>query len=90
MSNRGRHKQKPMQHLIVRILGEKIANKMMEYQLKRGNISNLDVFLRDPSAGNLNGGFNWDATTEGWEYWYNRANELRNHSLYKQYKNDWR
>ena len=88
MANRGRHKQKSMQHLIVRILGEKIANRMMKYQLKQGNISNLDVFLRDPSAGNLNGGFKWSDTTEGLEYWYNRANELRNHPLYKQYKND--
>ena len=88
MSNRGRHKRK--QHLVVQILGVKIANRMMECQVKQGNASDLDVFLREPSAGRIKGGFMWDETTEGWCYWNNQVEELRNHPLYKQYKNDWR
>lgn len=86
--NRGRHRKK--QHLVVRVLGTTVSNKMMEYQVKQGNVSNLDVFLRDPYAGSLSGGFVWNKTTEGHDYWYNQTDELRNHPLYKQYKNDWR
>ena len=63
---------------------------MMECQKEQGNIPNLDVFLREPSAGRLQGGFTWDNTTEDWYYWNNQVEELRNHPLYKQYKNDWR
>ena len=88
MSNRGRHRRK--QHLVVQILGPAVSNKMMEYQLKQGNTSNLDVFLHDPSAGGYCGGFAWIATTEGLDYWNNQIKKLRNHPLYKQYKNDWR
>lgn len=86
--NRGRHRKK--QHLVVQVLGTTVSNKMMEYQLKQGNISNLDVFLHEPSAGSLEGGFVWAKTTEGWGYWCDQIDELRNHPLYKQYKNDWR
>ena len=63
---------------------------MMECQVKQGNASDLDVFLREPSAGRITGGFMWGETTEGWCYWNNQVEELRNHPLYKQYKNDWR
>lgn len=85
--NRGRHK-KSNKHLIVQILGIEIANRMIECQKEQGNIPNLDIFLRDPSAVNLEGGFIWDDTTEGWGYWHIQAEKLRNHPLYKKYKND--
>ena len=88
MSNRGRHRRK--QHLVVQILGPAISNKMMEHQSRQGNVPDLDVFLRSPSAGNRGGGFVWSTTTEGWDYWDNQIEKLRNHPLYKQYKNDWR
>lgn len=63
---------------------------MMECQKKQGNIPNLDVFLKSPSAGSRNGGFVWAKTTEGHIYWNDQIEELRNHPLYKRYKNDWR
>ena len=87
MSNRGRHK-KSKQHLIIQILGIKIANRMMECQKEQGNIPNLDVFLHEPSTGVFEGGFMWDHTAEKWDYWHGLANQLRNHPLYKKYKND--
>jgi hypothetical protein len=86
--NRGRHRKK--QHLVVQVLGTAVSNRMMECQLRQGQKPNLDVFLREPSAGSLEGGFVWAKTTEGWGYWHDRVDELRNHPLYKQYKNDWR
>lgn len=88
--NRGRHKNRKNQHLVVQILGTTVSNKMMEYQSKQGNVSNLDIFLRSPSAGSFSGGFTWGNTTEGWDYWSNQIEALENHPLYKQHKNDWR
>ena len=88
MSNRGRHKRK--QHLVVQILGTTVSNKMMEYQSRQGQKSNLDVFLYKPTAGTCNGGFIWSNTVEGHEYWSNQIDKLIDHPLYKQHKNDWR
>lgn len=85
--NRGRHK-KQNKHLVIQILGIRIANRMMECQKEQRNTPNLDVFLRDPSAGSINGGFMWDDTTEGWDHWNSQAEKLKNHTLYRQYKND--
>lgn len=87
MANRGRHK-KSKQHLVIQILGSKIANRMMECQKEQRNTPNLDVFLRDPSATSIDGGFIWADTTEGWDHWNSQAEKLRNHSLYLKYQND--
>ncbi len=86
MSNRGRHK-KSNKHLIVQILGENIANRMMECQIKQGNPPNLDVFLIRPDASITKGGFNWRITSEGFSYWCDIAYDLQSNLLYKQYKN---
>lgn len=88
MSNRGRHK-KSSQHLIVQILGQKIADRMMQCQKEQHNISNLDVFLRSPTEGQYGGGFNWMETKEGHQYWDTLlADRLSNHYLYQKWKND--
>ena len=87
MSNRGRHK-KSKQHLVIRILGKTIANRMMECQKNCGNTPNLDVFLNYADAWPRVGGFKWDNTHEGFSFWCNVSNNLSNHPLYKKYKND--
>lgn len=87
MSNRGRHR-KSKQHLVIQILGIKIANRMMECQKNCDNPPNLDAFLRYTDAWPAVGGFKWEHTHEGYSYWCNISNTLRNHPLYKQYKND--
>ena len=88
MSNRGRHK-KSKQHLVIQILGIKIANRMMECQKEQGNIPNLDVFLRRPNASRNGNGFTWSDTKEGHSFWDNLiVDTFKEHPLYKQYKND--
>ena len=87
MSNRGRHK-KSKQHLIIQILGIKIANRMMECQKDCGNSPNLDVFLNHADAWPAIGGFKWERTREGFAYWSNINMCLIKHHLYKKYKND--
>ena len=88
MSNRGRHK-KSSQHLIVQILGQKIADRMMQCQIEQRNKPNLDVFLRQPTEGQYGGGFIWSNTKEGHEYWNTLlVDKLSNHYLYKKWEND--
>lgn len=85
--NRGRHR-KQNQHLVIQILGNTVANRMIECQKEQGNIPNLDVFLRDPITSRSTGGFNWFDTAEGLRYWDDKIEYFRNHSLYLKYQND--
>ena len=86
--NRGRHK-KSKQHLVIQILGIRIANRMMECQKEQRNIPNLDVFLHTPTAGRWERGFNWSETKEGHWHWHNiLIDTFTGHPLYKKYKND--
>lgn len=87
MPNRGRHK-KSNKHLIIQILGKTIANRMMECQKEQGNLPNLDIFLKQPSAGKYSNGFTWSSTTEGHDYWEDKIECFRNHFLYLNYRND--
>lgn len=87
MSNRGRHK-KSNQHLIIQILGKIITNRIMECQKEQENPPNLNIFLQRYDALKCDGGFNWGATIEGFNYWYTVMHKIANHPLYKKYKND--
>ena len=88
MSNRGRHK-KSSQHLVVQILGQKIANRMMQCQKEQGNKPDLDIFLKQPTEGQFGGGFIWSDTKEGHEYWDTLLlDRLSNHYLYQKWKDD--
>ena len=82
--NRGRHK-KQNEHLVIQILGIKTANRMMECQKEQGNIPNLDVFLKSPTASRYSNGFTWSDTKEGQCYWENKIEYFRNHLLYLKY-----
>ena len=86
MSNRGRH-QNTKKHLIIQILGQSVANRIMECQEAQGNLPNLDVFLVNPTATYIQDGFVWSATSEGFDYWHTTlAIKLQNHQLYKKWK----
>lgn len=61
---------------------------MMKCQKEQGNIPNLDVFLKSPTASRYCDGFTWSDTTEGHSYWDNKIEYFRNHSLYLKYQND--
>lgn len=86
--NRGRHK-KSKQHLIARILGTKIANRILECQKEQNVKPDLDVFLTSPSASSAANGFNWHLTKEGYSFWERQlVFVLKNSVLYKIWKND--
>lgn len=46
-----------------------VVEKMIEEQVKQGNCPNVEVFQENPSAGMVDGGFNWKKTEQGYEFW---------------------
>ena len=48
-----------------------IIVKMVENQIAQGNPANIEIFCNDVYAIKLDGGFNWDETKDGFEFWYN-------------------
>jgi hypothetical protein len=81
MPNRGRHKIKADRmhiHEISNITGvsKGVLKIMMQYQEKQGNKPNLLVFCKDAYASQYQGGFNWDDTPEGYEFWHNVARKI--------------
>lgn len=48
---------------------EEIVNRMLHYQQKQGNEKNIEVFEKNRCAGSIVGGFTWDETEEGHEFW---------------------
>ena len=47
-----------------------IQNRMLDYQEEQGNKRDSSVFERYIETNSNFGGFDWDHTKEGFEYWY--------------------
>lgn len=48
-----------------------IVEKMLEYQVQQGNPRDVTIFEDTPFCGKKDGGFEWEETPEGWEFWNN-------------------
>lgn len=46
-----------------------IVQKMVERQVMQGNPANVKVFQADPTAPQSDGGFEWEDSPEGWDFW---------------------
>ena len=46
-----------------------VVEKMFDYQVKQGNPRNVKLFEINNCAPSLSGGFTWDDTTEGYDFW---------------------
>lgn len=46
-----------------------VVQKMIERQVMQGNPANVKVFQADTTAEQLDGGFEWDVSPEGWDFW---------------------
>ncbi len=47
-----------------------IVQKMIEHQVMQGNPANVEVFQADASAELWEGGFEWENSPEGFDFWY--------------------
>lgn len=52
-----------------------IIQKMVDYQIKQGNEPNIKVFQKDKFSSKRSGGFDWDETDEGKEFWSSILND---------------
>ena len=48
-----------------------VVAKMVEYQVEQGCAANVSVFVDKKTTSAMEGGFTWDNTEEGFEFWYN-------------------
>ena len=46
-----------------------VVEKMIEEQIKQGNAPSLEVFFNNLRADKYQGGFDWDETEDGTEFW---------------------
>lgn len=48
-----------------------VVTKMVEYQVEQGCAANVSVFVVKKTTSSMEGGFTWDNTEEGFDFWYN-------------------
>jgi hypothetical protein len=46
-----------------------IVQKMIAHQVMQGNPANVEVFQADPTTPRSDGGFEWEDSPEGWDFW---------------------
>lgn len=46
-----------------------IVQKMIDRQVMQGNSANVEVFQADTTATRMDGGFEWEDSPEGWDFW---------------------
>ena len=65
-----------------------IVEKMLEYQEKQGNIRNVKVFEKDRWNARSVGGFSWDDTNEGQQFWINVIADKNFDVFFERYPKD--
>ncbi len=61
-----------------------VIELMLQKQEEQGNPKNIQVFLKDKDTSKQNKGFDWEATIEGWNFWYTTLYD-NNNVFYKKY-----
>ena len=54
-----------------------VVTKMVEYQVAQGCAADVSVFTSKRTSSSMEGGFTWDNTEEGFEFWYNVIGALK-------------
>lgn len=62
-----------------------IVQKMIERQVMQGVPANVKVFQTDPTAEQLDGGFDWDIAPEGWDFWNDVIAGMEFNVFFKRY-----
>lgn len=62
-----------------------IVQKMIERQVMQGNSANVKVFQTDATAEQLDGGFEWEDSPEGWDFWNDVIVNMEFNVFFKRY-----
>lgn len=62
-----------------------IVQKMVDHQVKQGNSANVKVFQEDTSAELWEGGFEWEKSPEGFDFWYDVIENFQFNVFFERY-----
>lgn len=62
-----------------------IVQKMIEHQVMQGNPANVEVFQADPTTSRSDGGFEWEDSPEGWDFWDNVIEDMEFNVFFERY-----
>jgi hypothetical protein len=62
-----------------------VVEKMLERQVEQGNKRDVSVFERNKIAGEPEGGFNWQSTTDGAGFWFDVIHDQRFECFFERY-----
>lgn len=62
-----------------------VVQKMVDYQVEQGNKADPSVFQEDSIANAYRGGFNWDNTEEGFNWWVSIIDEENFDKFFERY-----
>jgi hypothetical protein len=62
-----------------------VVQKMIERQVMQGNPANVKVFQADPTTPQSDGGFEWEDSPEGWDFWNNVIEGMEFNVFFERY-----
>lgn len=67
-----------------------VVTKMVEYQVEQGCAADVSVFVNKKTASSLERGFTWDATKEGFDFWYDVIVRLNFDTFFQKFPKFWK
>ena len=64
-----------------------VVTKMVEHQIAQCGTADVHVFIRNKAAAALGGGFDWDSTEEGYDFWNDIIHGGEFDKFFKEYPN---
>ena len=65
-----------------------IVQRMIDYQVEQGNEADVKVFQRKNYSASYLGGFSWDNTVEGFDFWDDVINDKEFYVFFNKYPKD--
>lgn len=62
-----------------------VVQKMVDCQVEQGNKADVTIFQKDYDTPEPFGGFNWDRSVEGYDFWYDVTSERNFDLFFKKY-----
>ena len=64
-----------------------VVTKMVEHQIAQCGTADIHVFIKNETASSVVGGFDWDSTEEGFDFWNDVISGRKFDKFFKEYPN---
>ena len=64
-----------------------VVTKMVEHQIAQCGTADVHIFIKNKAASSLVGGFDWDSTEEGYDFWNDIIHGGEFEKFFKEYPN---